>query len=121
MTGPVEWSIVYLISAIIVVGAGVAATLAGVAWNMRGVQARLEEKIMLTAQIVTDKISDSRHFLRNEMHGELAKLENEFQTGLGKIENEMTSVAAKLDMHRADDAKVFQEMGERLARLEAGE
>lgn len=118
MTGAVEWAVVYLIAGVVVVGVGAAVTLIGVAWNMRGVVARLEEKIMVTAQIVTDKIADSRHFLRDEFQAHMSRLETDFNTGLSKLDNEMTSVAAKLDMHRAEDAQHFQQIGERLASIE---
>jgi len=118
MTGPVEWAVLVFIAGLI---ATIAGTTGSVAWIVRGIKADLDSKIMTTATIITDKIAESRHFLRNEMHVELGKLEEHVETQLDKLDANVASVASKLDMHRADDANHFREVGERIARLEAAE
>lgn len=118
MTGPIEWAVLIFIVGLI---ATVGGTTGSVAWIVRGIKADLDAKIMATATIIMDKIAESRHFLRNEMHAELSKLEAHVETQLDKLDANVASVASKLDMHRADDASHFREVGERIARLEAAE
>lgn len=118
MTGPVEWAVLIFIAGLI---ATIAGTAGSVAWIVRGIKAELDTKIMTTATVITDKIAESRHFLRNEMHVEMGKLEEHVESRADKMEAGIASVASKLDMHRAEDASHFREIGERLASLEAAE
>ena len=116
MAGPVEWAALIFIGSLI---ATIAGTAGAVAWIVRGIKAETHEELMKTAQIITDKIGESRHFLREQFREDLGKLEDGVETRMEKIDATVAGVAAKLDMHRAEDATAFREVGERIARLEA--
>jgi hypothetical protein len=115
MSGPVLWDVVYLMAgAIVFIGGG----FFWIAWAVRDMKAGLDEKIMKTAEIITDKIADSRHFMRNEFQAELAGLDEDMERGFARVDANVASVGAKLDMHRSEDAMSFRQLGERLAKVE---
>lgn len=116
MTGPVEWAVLIFIISLI---ATVAGTSGAVAWLVRGIKADMRDELMKTAEIITDKISASRNYIRVETQSDLKKLEDHFDVQVERMDKNISTLAAELKMHRAEDATAFREVGERIARLEA--